>query len=381
MFLHNTYQWDWTTIAALIAPRPMLFANSDSDPIFPMDANRRIYKKLQTIYGLYGKDQSVSEYVSTGGHDYRPDLRGAIFQFLNRHLKGDPTAKVEDSAKYKPLKGRELRVFPEDKDIPKDAINDRIDETFIPTAKVTLPEKGKFEEWKKAMIAELRRKSFRTLPEKSVEAKIVRGTHIPSFYIERRTYGEYESHMFWYAKDKRVDMVLGWHARFLRQDEKRLDAVLGSKFDEAYVLKNNFCAFNIGRPWIRKSPPNYEERSRALLGWTADLENVDEIRSMVKLHKQKEGVRIIGKSTDGILAAYAGLFEPSIKEVVVIDPPKSHKEGPYFLNVMRVLDIPEALGLLAPTPLTIIGGDEKAFARTAEIYRLAGAADKLKRVK
>jgi hypothetical protein len=65
--------------------------------------------------------------------------------------------------------------------------------------------------------------------------------------------------------------------------------------------------------------------------------------------------------------------------VVVIDPPKSHKEGPYFLNVMRVLDVPEALGLLAPTPLTIIGGDDKAFARTAEIYRLAGAADKLKR--
>ena len=71
--------------------------------------------------------------------------------------------------------------------------------------------------------------------------------------------------------------------------------------------------------------------------------------------------------------------EPSIKEVIVIDPPKSHKEGPYFLNVLRVLDIPEALGLLAPTPLTIIGGNDAAFDRTAEIYRLAGAADKLKR--
>ena len=65
--------------------------------------------------------------------------------------------------------------------------------------------------------------------------------------------------------------------------------------------------------------------------------------------------------------------------MVVIDPPKSHKEGPYFLNVLRVLDIPEALGLLAPTPLTIIGGKDPAFDRTAEIYRLAGAADKLKR--
>ena len=65
--------------------------------------------------------------------------------------------------------------------------------------------------------------------------------------------------------------------------------------------------------------------------------------------------------------------------MIVIDPPKSHKEGPHFLNVLRVLDIPEALGLLAPTPLTIIGGQDAAFDRTEQIYKLAGAGDKLKR--
>ena len=87
----------------------------------------------------------------------------------------------------------------------------------------------------------------------------------------------------------------------------------------------------------------------------------------------------MGHGHAGILAAYAALFEPSIKEVIVIDPPKSHMEGPHFLNVLRVLDIPEALGLLAPMPLTIVGGKDRAFDRTEEIYRLAGAADKLKR--
>ena len=87
----------------------------------------------------------------------------------------------------------------------------------------------------------------------------------------------------------------------------------------------------------------------------------------------------MGNGQAGILAAYAALFEPSIKEVIVIDPPKSHKEGPHFLGILRVLDIPEALGLLAPTPLTIIGGKDAAFDRTAAIYRLAGAADKLTR--
>ena len=41
MFLYNTFQWPWTRIAALIAPRPLLFVNSDQDGIFPMDANQK----------------------------------------------------------------------------------------------------------------------------------------------------------------------------------------------------------------------------------------------------------------------------------------------------------------------------------------------------
>ena len=74
------------------------------------------------------------------------------------------------------------------------------------------------------------------------------------------------------------------------------------------------------------------------------------------------------------------LFEPSIKEVVIIDPPKSHKEGPYFLGVLRVLDIPDALGLLAPNvKLTLINARDPVFDRTEQIYKLAGAADKLVR--
>jgi dienelactone hydrolase len=50
-FPPNTYRLDWTTIAALIAPRPLLFCDSDKDPIFPLDGHRRIDAKLQIIAG------------------------------------------------------------------------------------------------------------------------------------------------------------------------------------------------------------------------------------------------------------------------------------------------------------------------------------------
>ncbi len=163
MFLVNTYQWEWTTIAALIAPRPLLFANSDHDTIFPMDGNRRIIARLRELYKLYDKPELVDDYVSEGGHDYRPDLRIAIFKWINKQLKHD-TGAVKD-ADFKPLEGKELRVFPEDKDIPKDAINSKIDETFVPNAKLKLPKEGEFAEWKKGLLKELREKSFRATAE------------------------------------------------------------------------------------------------------------------------------------------------------------------------------------------------------------------------
>jgi hypothetical protein len=89
---------------------------------------------------------------------------------------------------------------------------------------------------------------------------------------------------------------------------------------------------------------------------------------------------LTGRGQAGIIAAYAALFEPSVKEVVIIDPPTPHKDGPIFLSVLHVLDIPEALGLLAPNvKLTLVNAKDKAFDRTAQLYKLAGAEDKFER--
>jgi hypothetical protein len=86
---------------------------------------------------------------------------------------------------------------------------------------------------------------------------------------------------------------------------------------------------------------------------------------------------VAGKGRAGVLAAYAGLFEPAVGGVIAVEPPASHRDGPIFLGVLRVLDVPEALGLLPPVPLTLVGAKGKAFGRTAEIYKRAGAAGKL----
>ncbi|HJZ58188.1 MAG TPA: prolyl oligopeptidase family serine peptidase, partial [Gemmataceae bacterium] len=173
MFVHNAYRWEWTTILALFAPKPLLFANSDMDPIFPMDGNRRIIARLRQCYEMLGAKDKVDEYVSKGNHDYRPDLRVAIFGFINKHLKGDD-GPVKD-ADFPKIEGKDLRVFPEDKDLPKDAINAKADESFVPQAELKLPADAKdFPAWKAGLVKQLRERSFRALPEQVPAAKPVR---------------------------------------------------------------------------------------------------------------------------------------------------------------------------------------------------------------
>ena len=130
MFLYNTYRWDWTTIAALIAPRPMLFANSDNDGIFPMDGNRRIMARLREVYKMLGKPDLVEEYVSKGGHDYRPDLRLAIFRFFDKHLMG-VKREIKDADDRTVAGGAAAERSRRTRTSRRTRSTRRIDETFV----------------------------------------------------------------------------------------------------------------------------------------------------------------------------------------------------------------------------------------------------------
>jgi hypothetical protein len=64
------------------------------------------------------------------------------------------------------------------------------------------------------------------------------------------------------------------------------------------------------------------------------------------------------------LALYAGVLDEQVAQVILIDPPSSHVDGPTFLNVLRYTDLPEAAALMAPGRLTF-------YSRVPEAYRAA----------
>ncbi len=380
MFFINTYQWEWTTALALHAPKPLLFANSDNDPIFPMDGNRRIMARLNKCYEMLGQKENVAEYVSKGNHDYRPDLRVAIFGFLNKHLKG-ATGTVKD-AESPGIAGKDLRVFPEDKDLPKDQINDRIDESFVPTAEVKLPtNKEEFVAWKAATIKRLREVSFRAMPDKVSGADL----RVENDAFQFRTGDGLDCtvQVLDFGKSKKKFAFAPETHFVLNPSEDASDA--WKQWAKAIQADNAFLAVWLRGTgpgqWTRKNPPNTVERSLALLGQTVDGGRVRDLASYAIGFEADNA--LVGRGPAGLLATFGAVFANAKKpKVLVLDPPTSFRDGPHLLNIQRVLDVPEAFGLLAPdVKLTLIGASakDKAFDRTAAIYKAAGAADKFVR--
>ncbi|MBI2949246.1 MAG: prolyl oligopeptidase family serine peptidase, partial [Verrucomicrobia bacterium] len=338
MFLYNTFQWPWTRIAALVAPRPMLFVNSDKDSIFPMDANERVINSLERIYSLFGAGELVDSLVSIGGHDYRRDIRQATFRFINAHLKNDPRPVVDSEVDLvvdsrtnpqHPIAPEKLRVFPTDADIPKDELNTTIDRHFVPMASVTAPPQGEFQSWKEKLIAELRRVTFRNFPERIPPAKLLEQSSADGARLET---------------EPGIEVRLRSDPAFkLPQEPKRILLVVtnpASNQPLSNSIRQNFepgdavffCDVRgVGETrWTTKNPPNYVARAHVLLGRTVEAGRVWDIAATARYLHDKYAPDIafvmLAESRAAVLAAYAALLEPAVESIVLHRPPLSHME-------------------------------------------------------
>lgn len=385
-FFPNRARWDWLTVGALVAPRPLFFVNSDNDSYFPMSGNERYLNRLQRFYSRFGASDQVQSMVSIGGHGYRTDIRRAVFEFFNRHLKSDARRVTDpDSAEAPkggfPIKPSDLRVFPTDGDLPKDERNTRIDETFVARGRPGLPAAGQYDVWRRELLERLRKASFAAWPttEAGKPAALVPGVG--------REVTEEGIEVSWRWIPGKETVGVRWLLVLNPGDDaSKVPAWARDLVKDDPVLL--LCPRGVGPvAWTRNVFPNAVERCFPLLGATSDSGRIWDVKTIARRHADpKTRWRVAGQGHAGILAAYAALFEPAITEVIAVDPPASHAPqlpggtyAPPLLNVLRVLDVPEALGCLAPRRLVLIGDTPASFDRTAAIYRLAGASDRPER--
>jgi hypothetical protein len=400
MYFVNSYRWDFDVVLALCAPRPLLLGNSDADDIFPVPGYRSIAGKARRIYDLYGAGDRFALLETKGPHKDTPELRDGAFKWMNRWLKND-TGPITDPERPR-FTPQQLKVFDR---LPEGELNTTIHETFLKPARLDLPQAPDVaREWWKNKAPELkdnlRKHVFAGWPQTppALNARLAEdvkddGLRLRAFDFVSEDDVELRLWLLTAEKTEKPALVVlnaldenGWkewcadlgppfaRALQLTAEPKRDDA----KYQQnKKVLEANRWAFaavaprGVGPtrwseadPFDPKKPASHQIRRRfALIGQTLDGQRVWDVRRALACLRTVPDLKDVplwlqGKQDMAGIALYAGLFEPDVARFDLWHPPATHRRGPTFLNVLRVLDMPQAVALALPRQVKLYVKDD-----------------------
>lgn len=388
MFLVNTHRWDYAKLAALLAPRPLLIANSDKDTIFPLDGVVRVHGEVARIYALHKAADKLGLLITEGPHKDTQDLQVPAFRWFNRFLRGeDPLIRVAAEKFFKPS---ELKVFAT---LPPDQRTTKAHEFFVPAAAPNAPANAA--EWQRMRgewMRILREKSFGGWPAR---AEDTRPTKIGAEGGE----GTIAVTTWEFTAQGALRLPLTVHARgplsqvkrvYLRvvdpkdaEKEKAQAAGLADvqRGEAAVVI---FPTRGMLLAGMNAKDQVHSRRRYMLLGQTQDGMTVWDIGRAVAALRTPElfgdrPVHLQGVRHQAVNALYASLFVDGVASVEMIAPPASHHNGPDYLNVLRHLDVPQAVAMAAErAPVKITRGNPDDWAWTTNALKQIGVpADRL----
>lgn len=409
MYFVNTYRWDYSMLAALVAPKPLLVVNTDSDPIFPEAGVRRIFESLQKVYDWYGDRDRLGLVIGKGGHVDTEEIRHPSFAWFERWLKdgrGLTLADIKEPARSVPIEA--LKVLEPQKPLPAN-MNDTIHETFASAPpRVAPPENlAEWEPLKARWRQKLEEKVFAGWPSKEVAGNLIADTAYRVFNsngdteIQKGGVGV-TAYDFW-AEDhpelrlriwlfatpgRRIPEVLDHRLVVLgEEDWKRYAGLIAafesvdgdpSRHPEFTSIKAQveggmqlalFAPRGIGpTAWPAEKDAQIRRRF-ALLGQTLEGMRVLDVRRAVRCMARDTSplLKLVGSKDSATLAALAAIFEPKVGKLILIEPPVTVRDGPAFLNLDRLMTMPQAIALLYPRPVVIQGSHPEAWAWPREL--------------
>jgi dienelactone hydrolase len=394
MFIVNTRRWDYPQVAALVHPRPLLVANTDRDRIFPLGGVLRTHEAVRR---LYEPPAALGLLITSGDHVDTQDLQVPTLRWFDRHLRGED--RLIDVAPRKLFEPKRLRVFAE---LPADEVNTSIDDAFVPRAGPFVPP-ASAEAWREqseAWLAALRERCFGGWPADEPAAQ-------PTL-LERTTHAGLVLETYRFSSQPHVDLELF----LLRQADAAPESVVLEVLDDAgwdrfERLRAAFAAGagtgadapgptvalafvaprGVGPTrWNREPRVHVQVRRRfLLLGQTWEGMQAHDIRQALAAVRAIAScaaapVRLRAEGSMAVLAAYASLFAPPVAGLDLHRVPASHQpDGPPLLDVLRILDVPQALALAADrAPVVVSDSDAAAFTSSrATATALGWPADRL----
>jgi cephalosporin-C deacetylase-like acetyl esterase len=385
IYFQNTFQADLPLAAALIAPRPLKMISAQRDIAFPPAGYRAARDRAGRIYDLYGARDKFAAYEEDAEHKDLLSFRKEADEWIGRWLKDDRTPFDEGTIQREPPEM--LRVLDT---YPSDAVNEGVDRTFIPIAKLPRPsEKKAWEQRRTSVITELRDKVFRLFPSNKAEFHEWRQKR--DGWSTR--YSQHFDVEFNTEVDLRVQAELFLPLSKAQSHPALIfvkgpdDVIYPVDWDRLLPALANHVVLTLYPRAVDYPMDNYRratlERSFALLGGTIETMQVWDILRSVDYLTQTSGLRIdsvslFGRKEMAALSLYAAVLDDRVTRVIVENPPATHWHKAPLLNVLRVTDLPEAAALIAPLEFVSLGPLPLEYEHTRQIYSLLAATDRMR---
>lgn len=418
---------DLPDVSSVIAPRALLFDNTIQDPIFPIWAARDAFFQTGSIYNMLGVRNKLNMVEIYAKHDYNQEEREAMYTWMEKFLKGKDVDYIsEPSLTPEPVDSPDLKVLPQEGQFPKPVktlleLNAEVAQQLPPSLQATSPE-----EWhtlKFQIKSRLINDIFGGFPQPGIPpvqnygkvTKIPETNGINNFAVNYT----FEKIVYRSEPDILIPAILAIPknqtkpvpAAVLINSNGKMTALKDKLFTK--LLSEN-CAVLI--PDLRgtgeTNGPGYSGskdtefipmRNSIVSGRHILGERVVDVKKGVEYLMSRTEIdggkiSVIGKGAAGVIALISGALEEHIASVVCEEIPISYKsrEGynlPYSIfvpNILKVADIPELAGLIAPRKLMLLNSvdtmnkplpaskAEQSFIASEKIYEIEKTRHNLK---
>jgi cephalosporin-C deacetylase-like acetyl esterase len=350
MFPVNSWMHDMLHQGALIFPRPLLMAHGSQDSLFPVAGYEEFAARIGALYQAAGRGGDFANIVVDTGHADSDYLREQAIRWFDTHLLKVTGRQLD--LDYSDAPEETLAVFGGHP--PAGAQNYRVHETFT----------ARFPRIEGSLAPVLQQKVFGAFPPAPPPLNLTRRPQPPFAEVEFDT-----------EPGIRVRGLLRAAAR---PEEKRPALLhIASDGDDAKSL-NDWFALLTGQAALAVYPRGVDEigwprsfwkdvfRNAMHVGRTVDSMRLWDVLRAVDVLRSEPGVdperiMVSGKGAAAGLALYAALLDPRVRQVLLLDPPSSHTEGPIFLHVLRYTDLPDVAARLAPRKVNFYGRIPAAY--------------------
>lgn len=394
----NTKLIDFHDIGALIAPKPLLVAAANRDGLYSIESIRTAYNNVERIYHLYGADENVSFVETPGGHSYHEISRTKIFSFFIKHLMGKDVPPSEtgdiDESDEAMLSVDELRIYVDGP--PADDRTTTIQDSFQNMAEApSITSQAEWNAYKDNVVAFLKENTFKAFPQDKCELSIRREFRADdsrddySFVPEEGFRLPIEISMNSGSAEGQGVVVVLRNPNEKRWASEGFSNGIPNGWTRAY-----FSARGIGESSWSPGSQWHLRRAAAWTGRTiASMRVYDVLRCLETVRQlpgvDKDRIALAARGEMAAVALYAALLDGNLHSLIIANAPPTQNapsnpdgtgEAIEMLNCLRVTDLPQVAGILAPTKVYFIGKPHENYEWAKQTMAAVGKGDMVEEI-